>query len=105
MQHVEDDNRFFTTMFFPAYKAPKKMLNPLPKRFWTRLSHEMPYVALLIQVLGVYLVYRILRRIAQCLMPDLFSGTCWVDMLVNCFGARTQSCCPRNWCPVQDCQY
>lgn len=107
MDRVDLDNGFFSTMFFPAYTSPKRPIHPLHKNFYMRLIGAHPWLGILVQVLLVYVLYRVIKRIALCLAPGLFDGFCLFDTLRNlfqCGGGSGQGCpvvtrCPHRQCP------
>lgn len=106
MDRVETDNKFFSTLFFPAFTAPKQITSPIHKKFWTRMTDGMPMLGILVKVLLVYLLYRVVKRVALCLAPGLFDGTCWFDVIRNWFQCRNRRKCPRSpRCPMRECPF
>lgn len=108
MDQVKIDNKFFSSLFFPAFTLPKAPTYPLHKKFWTKMNEDLPMVVVLVKVLLVYLLYRVVKRIARCLAPDLFCGICWTDVIGNMFKCRQSSSSDnseRSRCPLRDCPF
>lgn len=104
MDRVQMDNEFFSTLFFPGFRAPKGGSHPLHRKFWTRLN-DSSLVGILLKVMLVYMLYRVVKRVALCLAPGLFYGTCWLDVIRNMFQCRSQRRCPQTRCPMRECPF
>lgn len=104
MSRLEPDNKFFSTYFFPAYTSPKRVPYPIHRKFWTRLNEDVPLLAMAVKVLLVYMLFRVVKRVVLCLMPGLFDGTCWMDVIRNMFKCKEETC-PRPRCPMRECAF
>lgn len=102
---VDSDNKFFSTLFFPAFTSPQREYNPIPKKLWTKLNDNVPLVGILLKVLLVYWLYRVVKRVALCMAPGLFHGTCWLDTIRNVFRCKDRGNCPQTRCPMRECPF
>lgn len=106
MDQFDKDNKFFSTLFFPAFKTPKTdSYHTIHKRFWNNLYTNHPMLALLLMVPLVYLLYRVVKRIVLCVAPGMFYGTYWLDVLWNIFQCPEMRGCRETRTPLRECGF